>query len=155
MSIFHGCPSYRVLGSLPYRGIQQHRSTMQRCPSNIFIQGCLPSYRAVHHNLRILAAKWSLYMAKRRRQNKLRPRLFALLYLYCFIWFWISLHLKDQFPIVSTVLLYMSFFTDSGIFRDPTNLNSRVTVVVLYFNLYSVPVVIQFYPCYKIYSTLF
>ena len=50
-----------------------------------------------------------ILMAKRRRWNKLRPRLFALLYLYCFIWFWISLHHKDQFPVVSTVLLYMTF----------------------------------------------
>ena len=75
------------------------------------------------------------------KQTKIKT--ICLFYLNCFIWFWISLHHKDQFPIVSTVLLYMSFFTDSDLFRDPTTMNSRVIAMVLYFNLYSVPAVMQ------------
>ena len=49
--------------------LHQHRSTTDRCLSNISIRGCPPSDRAVHYNLRIVAAKWSLWQREEDETN--------------------------------------------------------------------------------------
>ena len=49
--------------------LHPHRSTMDSCLSNISIWGCPPSDRAVHYNLRIVAAKWSLWQREEDETN--------------------------------------------------------------------------------------